>query len=108
RERGASPHTVSAYERDLRKLAQHLEPRGKGHLDIRVLDKALLQGLLVRLAKEGYDPASQARLVACLKSFGNFVAAKSGLPNPAKGLRFPKRERKLFAVAGEEQLAGAA
>jgi site-specific recombinase XerD len=108
RARGASPHTVAAYGRDLRKLVNHLEPRGKGQIDLSVLDKPILQGLLIRLAKEGYDPASQARLVACLKGFGNFVAAQTGAPNPAKGLRFPKRDQKIFAVAGEEQIAAAA
>src|SRR5690606_13746795 len=103
-ERAASPHTVAAYGRDLRKLVNHLEPKGKGHIEVRIVDKSLLQGFLVRLAGGGLKTSSQARLVACLKSFGNFLAAHTGLPNPARGLRFPKKEQLLFAVAGEDML----
>lgn len=104
-DRAASPHTVAAYGRDLRKLVRHLEPKGKGHIEVRILDKALLQGFLIRLAGEDLEASTQSRCVACLKSFGNFLSAKTGLPNPARGLRFPKKDQKLFAVAGEEQLA---
>lgn len=106
-DRAASPHTVAAYGRDLKKLAAFLEPGGKGDVAVRIVDKALLQGFLVHLAGKGLKPSSQARCTACLKSFGNFLAAKTGLPNPARGLRFPKKEQKLFAVAGEEMLAAA-
>jgi len=107
-ERAASPHTLAAYGRDLGKLVNHLEPGGKGHIEARVLDKVLLQGFLVGLARDGLSAASQARVVACLKSFGKFLAARTALPDPARGLRFPRKERSLFAVAGEEQLAAAA
>jgi integrase/recombinase XerC len=108
RDRAASPHTIAAYGRDLRKLVQHLEPGGKGHVEVRIVDKGLLQGFLMRLAGSGLKPSSQSRIVACLKSFGNFLSAKTGLPDPTRGLRFPKKEQKLFAVAGEEMLSDAA
>lgn len=110
-ERAASPHTVAAYGRDLGKLAAHIEaayPEGsRRSLAITEIDKPILQGFLVHIAGEGFKSSSQARLVACLKSFGNFLAAKTGIPNPARGLRFPKKEQKLFAVAGEDILAAA-
>lgn len=110
RVRAASPHTVAAYARDLGKLAAHLgddEDRRRS-IAVEEIDKPLLQGFLVRLAADGLAPASQARCVACLKGFGAFVASRTGGPNPARALRFPKRETRLFAVAGEELLAEAA
>jgi integrase/recombinase XerC len=112
-ERAASPHTVAAYGRDLEKLAAYLDAQhGKSRdLPVATLDKALLQGFLIQIGGEGLKPSSQARCVACLKSFGNFLSARilneAGLPNPARGLRFPKKEQKLFAVAGEDMLGAA-
>ncbi len=106
-ERAASPHTLEAYGRDLAGLVRHLETAGTGDPPVNVLDKPLLQGFLVQLADQGLEAASQARCVACLKSFGKFLAGSTGMPNPARGLKFPRRQRKLFAVAGEAQLAEA-
>jgi site-specific recombinase XerD len=43
--------------------------------------------------------------VACLKSFGNFITARNIVErNPSQSLRFPKKERNLFSVAGEKML----
>jgi len=104
RERAASPHTLEAYGRDLSALARYLEAT-HGDLAVEALDKPMLQGFLVHLADQGLQASSQARCVACLKSFGNFVSGQTGIPNPARGLKFPRKDRKLFAVAGEAQLA---
>ncbi len=106
-QRAASPHTLAAYGRDLAKLKEYLEPGGRGHIAVKIIDKALLQGFLVRLAGKGLKVSTQTRCVACLKSFGKFLSNTTGLPNPARGLRFPKKEQKLFAVAGEDMVSAA-
>ena len=114
-QRSASPNTLLAYRRDLEKLLNHLEASGKKELSVSDLDKPLLQGFLLRLAaprpgsgKKGLKPASQSRCVACVKSFGSFMATQGWVArSPAQNLRFPKKEQHLFSVAGEELLAGA-
>lgn len=106
-ERALSPHTVAAYRRDLEKLSGYLKAARKQDLPLEKLDKPLLQGFLLRLAGEGLKPATQARCVACLKSFGKFAALQTGLRNPAQALRFPRRARQLPAVAGEDLLESA-
>jgi integrase/recombinase XerC len=106
-ERGLSPHTVSAYGRDLGKLSEYLGAARKSDLPLETLDKPLLQNFLVKRAGEGLKPSSQARCVACLKSFGKFISLRAGLRNPAEALRFPRRTQDLPAVAGEELLESA-
>jgi integrase/recombinase XerC len=106
-ERALSPHTVAAYGRDLEKLSEYLKAARKGDLPLEKLDKPLLQAFLLRLAGEGLKASTQARCVACLKSFGKFAALRTGLRNPAQTLRFPRREHALPAVAGEELLESA-
>ena len=107
-ERGSSPNTVLAYRRDLNKLLEHLKTGGKENLPAPSLTKPVLQLFLVKLAGKGLKPASQSRCVACLKSFGTFLASKGFVErNPAQALRFPKKEQHLFSVAGEELLADA-
>ena len=106
-DRALSPHTVAAYGRDLNKLAEYLKAARKSNLPVEKLDKPLLQNFLVRLAGEGLKSSTQARCVACLKSFGKFVSLQTGRRNPAQALRFPRRAHILPAVAGEELLDSA-
>jgi integrase/recombinase XerC len=102
-ERGCSPHTILAYGRDLAKLvdwrgasAAAAPPKG-----IADLDKRGLQLFLSAQARK-LSPGSQSRLLACLKGFGKFLVSEYRLGrNPAQGIAFPRRESKLFTVAGE-------
>jgi integrase/recombinase XerC len=97
---GCSLHTVSAYSRDLAKLMAARPPE----ISVSELDKRGLQLFLSDQARK-LAPGSQARLLACLKGFGKFLVARYRLGrNPAQGIAFPRRESKLFTVAGEEFL----
>ncbi len=106
-ERALSPHTVAAYGRDLKKLEEYLAAARKQNLPLEKLDKPLLQNFLIKLAGEGLKASTQARCVACLKSFGKFVSLQTGGRNPAQALRFPRRAHTLPAVAGEALLESA-
>lgn len=101
--RGCSPHTLSAYGRDLGKLLAWTAKRGPER--VADLDKKSLQAFLSIQARR-LAAASQARLLACLKGFGGFMAER-GLPrNPAQSIAFPRKDSKLVTVAGEEFLSG--
>lgn len=101
--RGYSPHTLSAYGRDLAKLTAWTAKRGPATAGS--LDKKSLQMFLSSQAR-GLAASSQSRLLACLKGFGRFLAQYHGLArNPAQTIPFPKAESKLVSVAGEEFLA---
>ncbi len=107
--RGHSPHTGAAYARDLGKLIAWISdpasaPAEKTAAGICSLDKKTLQLFLASQARV-LSPASQSRLLACLKGFGKFLVSHYNLPsNPAQRIGFPKRGSKLFSVAGEEFL----
>jgi len=106
-ERAVSPHTLEAYGRDLGKMMSYAQTSGKSGMAVTSLEKSWLQGFITRMVS-GLSPASQARCVATLKSFGAYLAGRGWvMRNPAQGLRFPKAQRKLFAVVGEELLASA-
>jgi integrase/recombinase XerC len=100
--RGYSPHTLSAYARDLAKLSAWTAKKGPS-LAL-ALDKRGLQMFLSAQAR-GLAASSQARLLACLKGFGRFLVQEHGLArNPAQTIAFPKQENKLVSVAGQEFL----
>jgi integrase/recombinase XerC len=100
--RGYSLHTLDAYTRDLAKLSAWTAKHGPA--DAASLDKKTLQLFLSAQAR-GLAASSQARLLACLKGFGRFLALHFGVSrNPAQSIAFPKAETKLVSVAGAEFL----
>ena len=97
--RGHSLHTLAAYTRDLAKLKAWTAKHGPAAAT--ALDKKTLQLFLSAQAR-GLAASSQARLLACLKGFGRFLAQQYGAArNPAQTIAFPKAESKLVSVAGE-------
>ncbi|CDG85642.1 tyrosine recombinase XerC [Janthinobacterium agaricidamnosum] len=90
-QRKLSPHTVSAYRRDLLELAALSERRGwtdLGHQDIRRYMSKLHAG--------GLDPRSIARKLSSWRGFFDWLSGETALAaNPVDGMRAPKRAKTL-------------
>ncbi|MGK0714510.1 tyrosine recombinase XerC [Leucobacter sp. W1153] len=108
-EYGYSAHTVKAYRRDLRSLAEYvasdLNVPNAGDVDIDTLDLERLRGWLWRRQQEGLAPSTLARNVATVKSFGSWLERRQlVLGSPASRLRAPKSARTLPRVLSEDQI----
>jgi integrase/recombinase XerD len=92
-ERGASPHTLAAYGRDLADVAAVLAKRNRS-LDAAVA--ADLAAYLAQLARRGIAARTAARRLSCLRQFYKFLFAE-GLraDDPAAGLDSPRLGRSL-------------
>jgi integrase/recombinase XerD len=92
-ERGLSPHTLVAYENDLRRLTGFADARGKALLDLGQGEVAEYIGWL---RGQGLSPRSQARHVHSARGFYRF-AVREGLVerDPLENLRPPKAFRRL-------------
>jgi integrase/recombinase XerD len=92
-ERGLSPHTLVAYENDVRKLAAFADARGRAVLE---LGQAELAEYIGWLRGQGLSPRSQARHVHSARGFYRF-AVREGLVegDPMEYLRPPKAFRPL-------------
>ena len=69
-QRGFSPNTLEAYERDLWKLLDYLETEGKHLLDVELPD---LQHFAAGLHDIGISPRSQCRILSGVRSFYRFL-----------------------------------
>jgi integrase/recombinase XerC len=96
-EKGASEHTVKNYSRDLADLCTYLEESGIN--DIPDADYFALRGFVAMLFDKGLAKSSIERKIACLKSFFAFMQKKNHTDdNPARMLKFPKKEQKALKV----------
>jgi integrase/recombinase XerC len=93
-ERRASPHTVSAYRRDLEQLAVFTDQKRPG-AGPRDLDVLALRGFLGQLART-CAPASVARKIASVRAFLRFLERRGEVDkNVAMELALPKVRRPL-------------
>lgn len=90
--RQASAHTLRAYTRELDEFREHLG----NDAQISDLEHATFRAFVAAKANSELAPASLARLVACLRSFGKWLATTERVgANPAALLRAPRVVRKL-------------
>jgi integrase/recombinase XerC len=96
-EKHYSDHTVKAYFRDLQNLISYLH--NDNIMNIYEVSFFTLRGYVASLFDKDYSKATIERNIASLKSFYKFLVKKGYLEeNPAKQLKFPRREKKLFNV----------
>ncbi len=96
-ERGLSPRTIKAYQRDLDLLFDHLTQHDVSSLSA-VTDHDV-RSLVARLHRGGQGARSLQRLLSAIRSFYRWLM-KEGLvrSNPALSVRAPKQARKLPAT----------
>jgi integrase/recombinase XerC len=106
RERNDSPHTVTAYRRDLETLQLFCDAYFAGSgWQWETIDRLTLRAFMGELSRRGLSKRSIARTMSVVRSFYRFLAGRFGTAvNPAKGLRLPKLERRLPAVLDRAQV----
>jgi len=94
-----SPHTVSAYQRDLGEFLEYLGPRvPKKARDLTV---AQVRGFVAYLYERGLRPSTSARKLAALRSLFNYLIRRGeATGNPAAAVRSPKISRSLPRFVG--------
>ena len=93
----ASPHTVEAYERDVRQFVSWAD-RG-GCSDVATLDHATLRRYLGYLTTRGFARPTISRKAAAIRSFLRYLTRQGVLPaDPSRNLRSPKGVNRLPRV----------
>ena len=96
RAKEASLHTQRAYVRELTGFRHWLHDAHASVTSATALEHSLLRGYLAHRAATGLAASSTARLAACLRSFGRWLATTERVPaNPAALLRAPRVRRAL-------------
>ena len=99
-EKRNSPHTVSAYRRDLNRFSAELAGQ-----KVDSVTTADIRDFLISLREQGLSPASVARSLSSIKSFFKYLCQdKQFQDNPAEILETPKRWRKLPDVLSSEDV----
>jgi site-specific recombinase XerD len=97
-QRRASPHTVAAYRRDIRRVLDLAAGPGGERRAVapEAWSRELLERALRDLYRTGHAPASAARALAAWRSFSRFCLRR-GLTasDPARSLPFPRLPRRL-------------
>ena len=107
-EKGASPHTLRAYEGDLLALQQYLY--GKDRI-LRQAELSDLRAWLSQVARRGRDgesaaPASMARRISSIRSFFKWMVRNNRIEsNPAERLGSPKVPRRTPRFLNIDQAA---
>jgi integrase/recombinase XerC len=105
KERDVSPHTLAAYQRDLRRFVQFLtEFYGTESWQWGDVDRLALRSFLGYLTRLRLAKRSTARALSAVRSFFRFLQREETLDaNPARAVASPKLDRHLPAYLDRTQ-----
>ncbi|MFL6428591.1 MAG: tyrosine-type recombinase/integrase [Acidobacteriaceae bacterium] len=104
-ERGASAHTLRAYERELAQFIAYLTEQFGKSCDIRRVEHLHIRAYLAELYGRGLSKASAARALAAVRSWFKWLARMGHVPqNPAALVATPKLPKHLPRVPTIEQM----
>jgi len=103
-ERGLSANSIEAYMRDVSKLQQFFDKKGRNVAPDKVeLDD--LHQFVVWVAELGMQPTSQARLISGVKAFYKYLLISNSIADdPSELLEAPKIGRKLPDTLNHEEV----
>ena len=94
-ERQYSTQTITAYAKDLSELAIYIDNE-KLENNIKAVDFYVLRGFITTLYDKELSKSSIERKISTLKSFFKFLYRRGIIEdNPARMLKFPKKEKYL-------------
>lgn len=98
-DKGASPHTIAAYRRDLVQFQNNLE------LDLKNANENSIQQFLSQLKNKKLKASSIARKVSSLKQFYQFLVAEAVLQeDPTLFIESPSQEKRLPKAIHEQAI----
>lgn len=104
KERNDSPHTVTAYKRDVADFASFSTDYYGGPWSWAGVDRLAIRGWLGAMQLRGLSKRSAARALSALRTFYRYLNATQGLEvNPARAARMPKLGKALPAYLDREE-----
>jgi integrase/recombinase XerC len=101
-ERAGSPHTLRAYQREIRNFAAYLAEQ---EMDVRNVDHLHIRSYIGELHDRGLAKASVARSLAAIRSWFHWMARQGRVTNnPASLVATPKLPKHLPRVPSIEQM----
>ena len=103
-ERGSSPHTLKAYETDLRDYVEYLKGIDET-LTLTDSDRDLVRGWMAKTIDKGCAINSVCRKLSSLRAFFLYIKGKGIIAeDPTEGLRGPKKRKQLPIFIKEEEM----
>lgn len=101
-EKNASPHTLRSYMNDLVELVNFINDETKS---VSAIDFFTLREYITTLYDKNLTKTTIERKISTIKSFFKFLSQKGIVEeNPARMIKFPKKEKKLFKVFNIDDL----
>ena len=106
KERDVSPHTLTAYRRDLDEFVEFLgKYYGIGEWSWQGLDRLAIRGFLAHLTRKKLNKRSIARSLSAVRSFYKYLHRSEQVDaNPARGVNSPKQDKYLPGYLDRAQI----